>query len=223
MRASWLGDGTPITLRVAATYARPLGFADIVLPRALAARHVTQALDDDVFVAAQPTADPAQVEAGLQQLRRATPDLEVTTRSQYEHSLADAAHAQSLAVYALLGLIVAFCALAAVNAVMMSTAERAREFALLRLVGAGKRQIGTMIRAETLITVAFGLAVGSAIALPGLAIFSRELTGSAIPSGPLWVYGALVSFYGVLAFAASGISTRLALRMDPVRAMAARA
>ena len=84
----------------------------------------------------------------------------------------------------------------------MSTAERAREFALLRLVGAGKRQIGTMIRAETLITVAFGLAVGSLIALPGLALFSRELTGSAVPSGPFWIYGALVSLFAALAFAA---------------------
>ena len=46
----WLGDGTPVTLRVVATFARPLGFADIVLPRALVARHVTDALDDAVFV-----------------------------------------------------------------------------------------------------------------------------------------------------------------------------
>ncbi len=60
------------------------------------------------------------------------------------------------------------------------------------------------------------------IALPGLALFSRELTGSAVPSGPFWIYGALVSFFAALAFAASSVSTRLALRMDPVKAMAAR-
>ena len=30
----WLGDGTPAKLRVAATYTRPLGFGDFVLPRA---------------------------------------------------------------------------------------------------------------------------------------------------------------------------------------------
>jgi putative ABC transport system permease protein len=217
-----LGDGTPIALRVAATYARPLGFADILLPRALAVPHVTQALDDAVFVAGRPGADRRALVDGLERLRRADPDLAVTTRAHYEHALARAAHKQALAVYALLGLIVVFCALAAVNAVMMSTAERAREFALLRLVGAGKRQIGTMIRAETLIMVSFGLAVGSLIALPGLALFSRELTGSAVPSGPFWIYGALVSFFAALAFAASSVSTRLALRMDPVKAMAAR-
>ncbi len=158
MSCSATGHRSP--LRVAATYARPLGFADILLPRALAVPHVTQALDDAIFVAGRPGADRRALADGLERLRRDNPDLAVTTRAHYEHALADAAHKQSLAVYALLGLIVVFCALAAVNAVMMSTAERAREFALLRLVGAGKRQIGTMIRAETLITVAFGLAVG---------------------------------------------------------------
>jgi putative ABC transport system permease protein len=105
---------------------------------------------------------------------------------------------------------------------MMSTAERTREFARLRLIGADKRQVAAMVRAETLIMVAFGLAFGTCIALPGLAIVSRNLTGSARPSGPLWVYGGLLAFFGVIAFAASGISARLALRMDPLRAMAAR-
>jgi putative ABC transport system permease protein len=211
----WLGDGAPATLRVAATLTRPLGFGDIVLPRALAARHVTDAFDDTVFVR-------GGSRAALEQLRQANPDLEVTTRRQLAQRVADEQQQQSRAVYVLLGLIVVFCALAAVNAVMMSTAERTREFARLRLIGADKRQVAAMVRAETLIMVAFGLAFGTCIALPGLAIVSRNLTGSARPSGPLWVYGGLLAFFGVIAFAASGISARLALRMDPLRAMAAR-
>jgi putative ABC transport system permease protein len=211
----WLGDGTPVTARVAAIFTRPLGFGDIVLPRALVERHVTDARDDAVFVSGGSL-------AALEQLRKANPDLEITTRKQFAQAVVDAEQQKSLAVYVLLGLIVVFCALAAVNAVMMSTAERAREFAMLRLIGAGKRQIATMVRAETLIMVAFGLAIGTCVALPGVAMVSRDLTGSAVPSGPVWVYGALVGFFGVLAFAASGISARLALRMDPVRAMAAR-
>ncbi len=40
-----LGDGTPMTVRVAATFTRPLGFGEIVLPRALVEQHVTQPLD----------------------------------------------------------------------------------------------------------------------------------------------------------------------------------
>jgi putative ABC transport system permease protein len=50
----WLGDGTPATLRVVAQYARPLGFADVVLPRKLVEGHLTQRLDDAVFVTGAP-------------------------------------------------------------------------------------------------------------------------------------------------------------------------
>ena len=68
-----LGDGTPIALRVAATYARPLGFADILLPRALAVPHVTQALDDAIFVAGRQGADRRALVDGLDRLRRGIP------------------------------------------------------------------------------------------------------------------------------------------------------
>ena len=203
-------------------YSRPLGFGDIVLPRPIAIRHVTHPLDDAVFVQGEPGTDPRMLAAGLDELRKDNPAIKVITRVQYQNELEDAAQQQSLAVYVLLGLIVVFCALALVNAVIMSTAERAREFALLRLVGAGKRQVRTMIRAETLIVVTFGVTIGTIIAIPGLAILSHNLTGSAAPSVPAWVYGGLVAFYGLLAFAAGVLPTRSALRMNPVKAMAAR-
>ena len=61
-----------------------------------------------------------------------------------------------------------------------------------------------MVRAETLIMVAFGLAIGTLIAIPGLAVVSYDLTGSSVPSVSLKSYGALLAVYAVLAFAASG-------------------
>jgi putative ABC transport system permease protein len=217
-----LGDGASATLRVVVTYSRPLGFGDIVLPRSLAEQHVTESFDDAVFVRSVPGTDRRAVAAGLERFARVNPAIEITTRPQYESKLEDAARRQSLAVYVLLGLIVIFCALAVVNAVTMSTAERAREFALLRLIGAGKEQVRTMIRAETLIMLTFGLTIGTLIAIPGLAVLSHDLTGSAAPSVPLRLYGGLVAFYALLGFAAGVVPTRLALRTDPVKAMAAR-
>jgi len=218
----WLGDGTPVTLRVAATYARPLGFGEIVLPRALVERHVTNPLDDAVFVKATPSANQADILARLRTLAHTQPTLKVLTRSQYQQQLAADAHKQSLAVYVLLAVIGVFCAMALINAMTMATAERAREFALLRLVGASKRQVRSMIRTETLIMVAFGLTIGTLIAAPGLAAFNYSLTGSAIPSVPIRIYGALLATYALLGFAATVLPTRLALRMNPITAMAAR-
>ncbi len=46
-----------------------------------------------------------------------------------------------------------------------------------------------MIRAETLIMVTFGLTIGTLIAAPGLVAFNYSLTGSAIPSMPIRIYG----------------------------------
>ena len=110
---------------------------------------------------------------------------QVVSRSAYEADIDAAAEKQSLAVYVLLGLIVLFCALALVNALTMAIGERAREFALLRLIGATKRQVRAMIRTETVIMVGFGLTAGSLIAAPGLALLNRSLTGSLLPSVPL--------------------------------------
>jgi putative ABC transport system permease protein len=210
-----LGDGTPVRLRVVATYKRPLGFAEVVLPRSLAERYVTDVLDDAVFVRAAGA-------GGLDAFARAHPTVDVLTRAEYRHELQVDAAAQSLGVYVLLAVIGLFCAMALVNAITMATAERAREFALLRLVGASKRQVRAMVRAETMIVVAFGLTIGSIVAAPGLAAFSYSLTGSAMPSIPLKAYGALLGAFALLGFAATVLPTRVALRMDPVKAMAAR-
>ena len=218
----WLGDATPIFLRVAATFTRPLGFGEIVLPRALVERHVTYPLDDAVFISATPGTAEAGLLTRLRALARSQPTVQVLTRPQYQQQLEADAHKQSLEVYVLLVVIGVFCAMALINAMTMATAERGREFALLRLVGASQRQVRTMVRAETLIMVTFGLTLGSLIAAPGLAAFNYSLTGSAIPSVSIRIYGGLLAAFALLGFAATVLPTRLALRMNPIRAMAAR-
>ncbi len=49
-------------LRVVAQYTRPLGFGDVVLPRKLVEGHVTQPLDDAVFVAGKPGVGASELE-----------------------------------------------------------------------------------------------------------------------------------------------------------------
>ena len=192
-----LGDGTPVRLKVVATFARPLGFGEVVLPRSLAARHVTDPLDDAVFVKAAPGADPdALSDACAPSSGRTRPCTSSRARASSTSFEAAARH-QSLGVYVLLAVIAAFCALALVNALAMATAERGREFALLRLVGASKGQVRSMVRAETVIMVVFGLAVGSLVALPGLAGVNHSLTGSALPAVSFKAYGAIVAGYAV--------------------------
>jgi putative ABC transport system permease protein len=204
-----------VHVRVAATYGRPLGFGEIVLPRTVAAPHVTDALDDVVYVKTQPGAD-------VHALERLAPAVAVATRSQYLGELKAEARQQSLIVYVLLGVVVAFSALAVVNALTMAIAERGRELALLRLVGATRRHVRRMVRVETLIVVVFGVTIGSLVAAPALAVFSYGLTGTAMPDVPLWMVGAIVASSALLALAATVLPTRVALRVNPVAAMGAR-
>ena len=114
-----LGDGSPVSARVVAEYRRPLGFGEVLLPRPLVAGHVTRALDDAVFVAA----GGARVAGELESLRASYPTLDVVTRNAYVGEVDAAGQKQALEVYVLLALIVVFCALGLVNALIQASAR----------------------------------------------------------------------------------------------------
>lgn len=114
--------------------------------------------------------------------------------------------------YVAMGLIIAFAAIAVVNTLAMSTAERGREFALLRLSGATRRQVLRMSRWEALAATAVAAVLGSAIALVVLTAFSRGMTGLARPHVPPSALLAIVLAAGVLALVATALPARAALR-----------
>jgi putative ABC transport system permease protein len=95
--------------------------------------------------------------------------------------------------YLLIGVLMAFVAIAAVNSLMMAIGERARELALLRLVGASRRQVIRMIRWEALAVIGFGVLIGLAVAAATL----------------------------LLGLGASELPARTALRRDPIELIGA--
>ncbi|AZM91585.1 FtsX-like permease family protein [Streptomyces sp. W1SF4] len=202
-----LGDGTPVTLTVSAVYGRGLGFGDLTLPHALVAAHVDNPLAGNVLVAAEPS-------VGRERL--AAPGLAVLSAAQ-----ADAARAERQAAGAeinllAMGLVLAFTAIAVVNTLAMSTAERFREFAMLRLAGAKRRQVLRMLRTEALAVLLIGAVLGSGISLAVLTAFSVGMTGAAAPAVLPLVYGVVVGAAGLLALAATALPGRAALRLRPV-------
>ena len=115
-----------------------------------------------------------------------------------------------------MGVVLAFTAVSVVNTLAMSTAERFREFAMLRLAGAKRRQVLRMIRTETLAVVLTGVVLGSGIALSVLAAFSLGMTGSVAPAVLAPVYALVVGVAGLLAPAVTAAPGRFALRVAPV-------
>ncbi|WP_224282765.1 FtsX-like permease family protein, partial [Streptomyces sp. LS1784] len=83
-----------------------------------------------------------------------------------------------------LGLLVCFAAVSTVNTLVALTADRRREFALLRLVGATRPQLLRMLSVEAALTTAIGVLLGAAVAATASAAFSLAVTGSVVPVVP---------------------------------------
>ncbi|MEU6776900.1 ABC transporter permease [Streptomyces sp. NPDC046759] len=211
-----LGDGTPATLTVAAVYARGLGFGDFTFAHDLVARHVDNPLASSVLVSTSRT------QTQLATTLREFPWLRVLSPADADALQADRQQTNAEVNYLAMGLVLAFTAIAVVNTLAMSVAERVREFALLRLAGATRRQVLRMLRTEVLSVLFLATSLGSGITLAVLTAFSVGMTGRAAPSVTPLLYGTVVGVAGLLALAASALPGRMALRVRAVTVATAR-
>lgn len=205
-----LGDGTPATLTVAAVYARGLGFGDLTFAHDLVARHVDNPLASSVLVGTTRT------QTQLATTLREFPGLRILSPGAADDLQADRQQANAEVNYLAMGLVLAFTAIAVVNTLAMSVAERVREFALLRLAGATRRQVLRMLRTEALSVLLIATSLGSGIALAVLTAFSLGMTGHAAPTVAPLLYATVVAVAGLLALVASAVPGRVALRVRAV-------
>ncbi|WP_392673026.1 FtsX-like permease family protein [Streptomyces sp. LN785] len=211
-----LGDGTPAALTVAAVYARGLGFGDLTLPHDLVARHMDNPLAAAVLIAGD--TGRGRLTAAL----RKFPGVTVLTPATADRLQSDRQRANAEVDLLVMGLVLAFTAIAVVSTLAMSVSERIREFAMLRLVGATRRQVLRMLRIEALSVLLIAGVLGSGIALAVLTAFSVGMTGGAAPAVRPLVYATVLGAATVLALVASALPGRLALRVSPVEAVASR-
>ncbi|MFF4686843.1 ABC transporter permease [Streptomyces sp. NPDC001307] len=205
-----LGDGTPATLTVAAVYARGLGFGDLTFAHDLVARHVDNPLASSVLVGT--TRTQTQLSATLREF----PGLRILSPADADTLQAERQQTNAEVNYLAMGLVLAFTAIAVVNTLAMSVAERVREFALLRLAGATRRQVLRMLRTEALSVLFLATSLGSGIALAVLTAFSVGMTGRAAPSVTPLLYVTVVGIAGLLALVATAVPGRAALRVRAV-------
>ncbi|WP_020125042.1 FtsX-like permease family protein [Streptomyces sp. 303MFCol5.2] len=211
-----LGDGTPATLTVAAVYARGLGFGDLTFAHDLVAHHVDNPLASSLLVSTTRT------QTQLANTLREFPGLQVMSPVAADSLRAERDQANAEVNFLAMGLVVAFTAIAVVNTLAMSVAERVREFALLRLAGATRRQVLRMLRTEALAVLLLAVALGSAIALAVLTAFGIGMTGRAAPAVVPLVYATVVAGAGLLALVATAVPGRVALRVRAVTVATAR-
>ncbi|GAB3155461.1 ABC transporter permease [Amycolatopsis stemonae] len=214
----YFGDGVPAKLRLVATYTHDLAFGDFVLPVALAREHAGGRLDDSVLVRRAPAADASAVASAL----RALPYPGVTVASSAPAPEGGERQAQFYLNLVAVGVIVGYLAISVANTLVLTTAQRSREFALLRLVGTTRRQVTRMMRLEALATVGIAVVVGTLVAVIPLGLLNAGLRGTPLPSGPLSVYFGIIGGAALLGLAAMGLSTWAALRARPIDAIGLR-
>ncbi|MGV9340343.1 FtsX-like permease family protein [Streptomyces sp. NPDC003688] len=105
-------------------------------------------------------------------------------------------------------LLACFAAVSTLNTLIAVTAERRREFALLRLVGATRPQLMRMLTVEAVLTTAEGVLLGAAVAGAASTAFSTAVTGSPmpyVPVGACWFIVAGAALLTVPAILATGL------------------
>lgn len=204
-----LGDGTPIAPRVVAIYASGLGYGDVTLPNATVIAHTASRLDADILVRTAPGASVAAVGRELRAALARYPGAAVSGRTAFTAAQADALASQSEASLVLNGILLAYIMIAMVNSLVMATAARVREFAMLRAVGVTRGQARGMMRRETGVIVAAAVIIGTLIAVPPLVSVSAGMTGNPVPDVPPLEYLGIVAAVIALGWGSIMIPARL--------------
>ncbi|WP_067494268.1 FtsX-like permease family protein [Actinoplanes sp. TFC3] len=212
----WLGDGTPVTMRIAAIYDRGLGFGDVTLSTHTIEGHTRTNLDDQLLIRTQPG---NSVDSALASITARYPGSSVVSADSLNGRLA-----KDLAISAwlnklLIGVMVGYAALAAANTMVMAALARRRELSLLRLVGVTRRQVMNMVNAEQAGLLGVALVIGAAIAATTLALVVYGLTGDPLPYIPPLGWAAVLGGTTLLAFFSTILPIGRLLRVSPLEHM----
>jgi putative ABC transport system permease protein len=185
---------------------------------------------DEIALVGDGSADPAALrETVAAELRDTGVDAEVTTATDRASSesadVADALGFLTTALLAFAGIALFVGSFLIANTFSIIVAQRAREFALLRAVGASSRQVRTAVLLEALLvgvvasTIGLAFGIGLASLLPTL----LEATGVSLPTGDTVIASrTIVAAYVVgvvVTVLASILPARRASRVAPVEAM----
>ncbi len=208
-----LGDGTTASFTLVAIYRRGLGFGDTLMSFGQLVQHVDTPLARQVFVTG--TVDPDALAGELS----AYPGVRVVDRDGYLRGLGDRQDANDAAALAFLALIVTFCGIAVITTLAMATADRSREFSLLRLTGATSRQVRSMLRWELALILVVAIVLGALASWSTLTGFSIGMAGEAVPTIEALTCAGLVLGALLLGGVALFVPARVLLRRHPADEM----
>lgn len=177
------GDGAQARLRVVATYERALALGDFLFSRDELLKHMSAPGPGRVLVATDQAdtdrPDNTVAVAVTKALASAAPGARVEPDSapvRVEAEDQDLGEVVSLAAVSAIG---GFTVIAILSTLSLIAIGRRPELALLRLAGAGRRQLRRMLWLEAGVTAVTGLVVGAVVASLPLVGFSVAMTRTA--------------------------------------------
>jgi putative ABC transport system permease protein len=170
----WLGDSTPVRLRVVAVLPDQIDLEQtVLLPWALRGADASAPLATAVYLRLAPGARMAAVRAAA----HAWGGVASPTRDYLTAANAENNKLNRLVLIAILGMALAYTAIAIANTLIMATASRRPELATLRLSGATPRQVLQVIGVEACLVTGIGTLLGVAVTAATLAGLRSGLAG----------------------------------------------
>jgi len=213
-----LGDGARADVTVVALLDSPANYASLVVPAELLAPHTTAGLPTEILVSAEPEQDESELVGAIEQRVREWPGTNVGDEGVLAANFAEGLNIQAWISYLLAVLAIGYAAIASVNTLAVAVLSRRREFAMQRLAGATRRQVTRMLFIEGTIVGGTGLILGTVISLFTI-LPTAVAVGIFIPSGPLWVFLAVILAIFAIVWPVTLISARIAMKRKPIDAI----
>ncbi|EWM17445.1 ABC transporter permease [Kutzneria sp. 744] len=213
-----LGDRGTADVKLVATFPTKPSFDKILLPADLLAAHTLPGLPIQILVRATPGASVDQLRTALAGLSTTLPGSTISDRSTLATAYAGHLQSQALVSYLIVAMIAGYTTITIVNNLALSTTRRRKEFGLQRLTGSTRGQIMAMMGYEGALIAVIGIILGVIVTPSTLIPFSLGRTGSPIPTGPLWMFFAVVAYAAVVALLATLVPTWFRLRGRPLDA-----
>ncbi|WP_254886087.1 ABC transporter permease [Streptomyces sp. NA02950] len=222
-----MADGEEVNLRIAATYHAQRGEDVAYLPQRFAktAVYARDGLARHAYIALTPGTHRATATTAIRKAvagtgaRLITRDQLVASESAYAHHLTEVRQ-RSVTV-----IIVMFCFIAILNTLLMATADRRRDLAVLRMAGATPKQVMGFFITESLLVAAIGVAlalIATSLNLIGLWGALHQLFGTAPITVPYATITGITVMSTLLAVAGTVLPVSTALRARTVRLVGTR-
>ncbi|TBO58661.1 FtsX-like permease family protein [Streptomyces kasugaensis] len=211
----YLADATKVRVKVVAVIGSSAGLPPVLFPRDALVRHAPDTMADTVYLSLAPDADRAAVEAAAGRIADAYGAV-AHDRDDWLALRASAAQQEGrVLLLVLLGTAMLYTGIAIANTLVMAAGERAEGIALLRRLGATRRQVLRTVGWETLTVVAVGGVLGVFAAGVTMLGVIRALSGTGVGAEfpvPWREMGAVLGGCLVVALLATLVPTLIQLR-----------